>query len=96
MTGPPDSAPASARRLFAHYDEAVLGKIDRSFVVGRLLEEGERADLAWLLAQVGEQQLGAWATGPGTRQLSRRSRAFWSVVLDLEPPVDEENPLWLL
>jgi hypothetical protein len=89
-------APPSVRRLLAHYDTTTLGEHTQTFLIGRLLEEGERRDLRWLVRQVGEGALAAWMETAGPKQLSCRSRAFWSTVLAVEASTAEENPLWLL
>ncbi|HVT61188.1 MAG TPA: hypothetical protein VHR45_22685 [Thermoanaerobaculia bacterium] len=47
----------------------------------RLLEDGDRADLAWLCATLPEPGLAAWLAHHGGRRLSRRSLAFWDLVL---------------
>jgi hypothetical protein len=74
--------PPAARRLFAHYDPAALGEpAHRPFLIARLLEEGDAADLRWLAAEVGEPALAGWLAAHGGRGLSRRSRAFWQTVL---------------
>jgi hypothetical protein len=57
-------------------------------VLALLLEDGDRADLAWLCRQLPEGALAAWVERHGARRLSRRSLAFWAVVLehaDLQP-----------
>ena len=77
--------PTETLRLFAHYDQEALGTDEASdFVVLRLAEEGDRADLAWLVGRVGVARLTAVFERHGRRQLSARSRAFWQTVLDLE------------
>lgn len=65
-------------------------------LVGRLLEEGEEADLRWLVAAAGEHELAGWLERRGGRQLSRRSRAFWRLVLGVEPAPGSEiaEELW--
>jgi len=70
-----------------------------ALVIGTLLEEGSSAELAWLTDRVGEAALGEWLTRRGGRQLSRRSRAFWELVLGRaagppSPPLAAE--LWPL
>jgi len=75
--------PPAARRLFPGYPADALDLADPAsapFVVGRLLEDGDRADLAWLFAMLPEAEVAAWLAGRGDRQLSRRSRAFWKLV----------------
>jgi hypothetical protein len=74
-------APAGLAR---HFDGATPDLTDpaaRSALVGRLLEDGDRADLAWLGRRVPRAELVAWFRAHGGRRLSRRSRAFWSAVL---------------
>lgn len=66
------------------------------FVIGRVLEEGDREDLHWLSEQVEEPRLRKWLAERGSRQLSRRSRAFWSLLLSTSDSGLPENPLWPL
>jgi hypothetical protein len=62
------------------------------------LEDGDAADLAWLLSTVREPVVADWFAQHGGRQLSKRSRAFWQVVLGR--PADSVHPetesLWPL
>jgi len=63
-------------------------------VIGRLLEDGDGADLAWLCETVPEAELAAWLARHGGRKLSRRSRAFWEAVLATAPsPAPESGDL---
>ena len=68
------------------------------FLIARLLEDGDAADLRWLTRNVPETELASWLVSRGGRQLSVRSRAFWELVLDRragpEAPVRKE--LWPL
>ena len=68
------------------------------FLIARLLEDGDGADLAWLTETVAEEDLAAWLERHGSRQLSRRSRAFWEVVLGTSagPTPDAGSLLWPL
>jgi hypothetical protein len=52
------------------------------WIVARLLEDGDHADLAWLCGLLGEPAMAAWLERHGARRLSRRSLAFWAVLLD--------------
>jgi hypothetical protein len=96
------SLPAGARRLFPHYAEEDLdpGRAS-SLLISRLLEDGDAADLAWLLKAFPEPEIAAWLARHG-RLLSRRSRAFWGEVLGVEtgPFSSEDRPdaeaLWPL
>jgi hypothetical protein len=67
-------------------------------VIGRLLEDGDGADLAWLCEAVPEEELAAWLERRGGRKLSRRSRAFWEIVLDRRagPAAESGDLLWPL
>jgi hypothetical protein len=83
-------------RLFPNYDESDLlaGGRPTSLLIARLLEDGDGADLAWLTETVAEEELAAWLERHGGRQLSRRSRAFWEIVLGTSAgPVPETGGL---
>lgn len=76
------AAPAHALRLFPGSDESGSGVDPASpHVIARLFEDGDARDLSWLTSAVPEERLAAWFDRHGARQLSRRSRAFWEVVL---------------
>jgi hypothetical protein len=93
------SLPGGTQRLFPHYDERDLDlQRGRSLILSRLLEDGDAADLAWLTASIPEAEIAEWLARHGGRQLSRRSREFWRVVLGRDPgPVHPEaQALWPL
>jgi hypothetical protein len=93
------SLPGGTQRLFPHYDERDLDlQRSRSLILSRLLEDGDAADLAWLTASIPEAEIAEWLARHGGRQLSRRSREFWRVVLGRDPgPVHPEaQALWPL
>ncbi len=97
------SLPAGARRLFAAWaEEDLTPERASSLLIARLLEDGDAADLAWLTVTIPEPELAAWLVRHGGRQLSRRSRAFWQVVLGAAagPALSENRPeaeaLWPL
>jgi hypothetical protein len=82
--------PEGTRRLFPHWEESGLD-LDSDlraapFLISRLLEDGDAADLGWLVATLGEPALATWLERSGARQLSNRSRAFWEMVLDRPAP----------
>lgn len=89
--------PDATRRLFPGYADADLAA-GLPFLIARLLEDGDQADLRWLTRHVPEPELAAWLESRGGRQLSVRSRAFWEAVLDR--PAGAEAParkdLWPL
>ncbi len=74
--------PEETRRLFPGYSEAELEA--SPFLIGRLLEDGDSHDLAWLCRIFPEAELALWLEARGGRQLSVRSRLFWEVVLGRE------------
>jgi hypothetical protein len=69
--------PPETRRLFPGYDS----NPGLPFLIARLLEDGDEADLRWLTRNVPEAELTTWLEQRGGRQLSVRSRAFWEAVL---------------
>jgi hypothetical protein len=93
------SLPPGARRLFAHWaDEDLTPERAPSLRIARLLEDGDAADLAGLLATTPEAEIAAWLARHGGRQLSARSRAFWEIVLGVAagPGRPEAGALWPL
>jgi hypothetical protein len=72
-------------------------------VLARLLEDGDREDLAWLCRQLPAGALAAWVERHGARRLSRRSLSFWAVTLDRpdllpgrRPELERRRELWPL
>ncbi len=101
MSQPECTLPAATLRLFDGYDEHQLATPEaNNFLIGRLLEEGDSRDLAWLGAAVGRAALRQWVEERGERQLSRRSRLFWqrvfglSVMAETEPSRRAREALW--
>lgn len=96
------SLPAQALRLFDGYSpEDLLLPQHRTFLLERLLEEGDLKDLRWLTSQVGEPEIRAFYHQHAARRLSARSRAFWRLVLGAaEAPEASDAPsrseLWPL
>ncbi len=88
--------PTGTRRLFPGA-EPELDASDNE-LLERLLEDGDRHDLGWLTEQVSESRLAEWLESRGARRLSDRSRAFWSLVLNvpLSPRSETSQELWLL
>ncbi len=83
--------PISTERLFGHYEPGALDpRQEAPFLIGRLLEEGDGADLRWLAQTYPETDLAAWLARHGSRALSARSLAFWRLVLGC--PANEEAP----
>ena len=89
----------AAARLFPHHPlDAVLGPPPSPFALARLLEDGSAQDLRALFAVLDESSARAWFLAHGARALSRRSRAFWRLVLGAETPrpTAEPHPFWPL
>ena len=90
--GPPTAPaelPPGVRRLVG--DPPPDPDLHRDHLLARVLQEGDSADLAWLVARFGEAELARVAGERGGRLLSRRTRAFWALVLGVEP--SPEHPL---
>ncbi len=97
MTGPIPAA--LAERLFpdvAREDLTLAGS--RSLLLARLLEDGDRADLAWLFGALPESEIAAWFQSDGGRKLSLRSAAYWQAVLGVAAgaPASGRADLWPL
>jgi hypothetical protein len=86
------------RRLLRHYASPHEVMIETPFLMARVLEDGDSSDLTELFATIGEERVGRWLETRGGRQLSRRSRLFWSLVLgvDASPPHPLGSELWPL
>jgi hypothetical protein len=86
-------------RLFPHPPADDLeAPACRPFLLARLLEDGDGADLRRFFARVSEAEAAAWLAAHGDRQLSIRSRAFWRLLLGTEPgpPSPLAAALWPL
>lgn len=103
--GDPREIPAAlAERLFpevAREDlklDSILDSTSRSLVIARLLEDGDRADLGWLFGALPEEEIAVWLGEHGARKLSRRSAAYWQVVLGVSAgaPAEIRADLWPL
>ena len=94
----PTMIPPETLRLFAHFEEAPDLGSHESAIIERVFEDGDRDDLRWLTEEIPEQRLATWLTERGHRQLSNRSRAFWSLLLGVptEPRRTEGSELWPL
>ena len=86
----------SARRL-THTDPPTLEEAPGLWIP-LLLEQGETEDLRALFSTFGRRRIAAWLRARGSRQLSRRSRLFWSTALgiDIAPPSAAAEAVWPL
>ncbi|MEZ5330705.1 MAG: hypothetical protein R2991_01330 [Thermoanaerobaculia bacterium] len=85
-------------RLFHHYEGVPDARLYAPFLLARVLEDGDSSDCAALLSRLGEDTARRWLASRGGRQLSRRSRRYWSRILRVEAsaahPLAEE--IWPL
>ena len=86
------------RHLFALPRGTASDPQSRSLVIARLLEEGNRSELAWLANEIGREEIAVFVRDRGGRKLSARSRCFWSRALRVEssPPHRLAEKLWPL
>ena len=82
-------------------DRENAGDLDdpaRADRIVQLMEEGHGEELRDLTSRQTEDELASCFRLRSGRQLSRRSRAFWSVVLDEVPPAIRgiQDDLWPL
>ena len=91
--------PSETSRLFPHY-ETPEQWVERSpgLLIGKVLEEGNQRDLRWLTRTYTDEDLRSWLQDHGHRLLTRRSRAFWYLLLGLPGPETSEpgELLWPL
>lgn len=87
--------PGSVARHFPH-GLTLDRPADRRHAIATLLEDGDRSDLAWLAGVVPRAEIEQWFDRFAARRLSRRSRAFWAVVLGREsaPAGELARALW--
>ncbi len=87
-------------RVSRHFPDGIdlddLGA--RALAIARLLEDGDRADLGWLAAQISDKEITRWFDRHGARRLSRRSRALWAAAFarELASPPAVCAALWPL
>ena len=87
-TLPPDSA-----WLFPEYDfESIDLENHQGVIIERILERGSWEQVRWLFSTYGVQQVSVWVRSHGFRLLSRRSFAFWRLVLGIP---DFQAPDWI-
>lgn len=87
--------PEGTRRLFAP-GEGPDPETHPSWIIGRVLDEGDSMDLAWLFRVLGRREVEAWLRRCGGRRLSVRSRRFWEAALGVAaaPPHPLAEALW--
>jgi|GEM_PF-966307 len=76
--------PADSGWLFPEYtfEKMSLGEYD-GVIIERILEKGSWAQLRWLFATYGKEDVASWVRNHGFRLLSKRSFSLWKSVLDI-------------
>jgi hypothetical protein len=76
--------PADTAWLFPEYDfEDVDPETHRGVIIERVLERGSWEQVRWLFRTYGEEKVAGWVQQHGFRLLSKRSFAFWRLVLGI-------------
>ncbi len=92
--------PEEVRRLFWDVDPCALdAKAHRNFVLDRVLEYGGMDAVRWAEKTYGLAGIREYFVARGHRVLSRKTRSFWRLILNLEPCTTQssaspKNPLW--
>ena len=86
--------PANTAWLFPEYAfEDIDLTTHRGVIVERLLERGSWEQVHWLFDTYGEEIVADWVQRHGFRLLSKRSFAFWRLVLKI---TDFQAPDWAI
>lgn len=87
--------PDGTQRLIAPH-EGVDPGAHSSWIIGRVLDEGDSVDLAWLFRTFSRSEVEDWLRRGGGRRLSIRSRRFWEAALGVTaaPPHPLAEALW--
>jgi len=76
--------PADAKWLFPEYDfETIQVDTHQGVIIERILERGSWEQVRWLFTTYGEERVTDWVQQHGFRLLSKRSFAFWRLVLGI-------------
>jgi hypothetical protein len=87
-----NNLPPDSEWLFPEYKFGEMGvESHYSVIIERILERGSWEQVRWLFATYGEPQVAAWVRAHGFRLLSKRSFAFWRLVLGIS---DFQAPPW--
>jgi hypothetical protein len=84
--------PADTAWLFPEYAfEDIDPETHRGVIIERILERGSWEQVRWLFYTYGEEKVADWVQRHGFRLLSKRSFAFWRLVLKI---TDFHAPDW--
>lgn len=86
--------PVDSAWLFPEYAfEDIDLKTHRGVIIERILERGSWEQIRWLFRRYGEERVASWVQQHGFRLLSKRSFAFWRLVLKI---TDFQAPDWAI
>ncbi len=86
--------PADTAWLFPEYSFGTMDlECHKSVIIERVLEKGAWAQLRWLFATYGEEDVAEWVRRHGFRLLSKRSFALWRLTLGV---TDYVAPEWAI
>ena len=94
MTTDQTRLPVDTAWLFPEYVfEGIDLKTHRGVIIERILERGSWEQIRWLFRTYGEEQVAGWVQQHGFRLLSKRTFAFWRLVLKI---TDFQAPDWAI
>jgi hypothetical protein len=86
--------PPSAWPFFQEYDPAKLDvQQHAALIIERILANGSRAEVRWLLTTYGRVVVRAWVEEMGASRLSARRYRLWCLVLKL-PEQEKKKGAW--
>jgi hypothetical protein len=86
MSQAPTGVPDTLRFAFQEYELEKLDPDEHAFtIIERTLTYGNKAELHWLFAYYGREQLVNWLEHGGWRTLPRRRLLLWTTYFNLKP-----------
>jgi hypothetical protein len=86
--------PASAAPFFQEYDLKKLHVgTHAALIIERILAYGNRAELRWLVAAYGWEQIKEWIAETGVKRLPKGRYRLWCLVFDL-PQIERLEGIW--
>lgn len=86
--------PAGALRLLDGYDERA--RRHPALLCERILADGDRDDVRWLLAALPAPEVARWLQTVGVRRLPSRVVRYWATVLGVEASPAAPSEVWPL
>ena len=86
--------PATSKPFFPEYDPDSLDvEQHASLIIERILAQGSRSEVRWLLDTYSKDRIFAWMAFAGYRRLSKRRYHLWCFVFGL-PEQKITNRIW--